>query len=581
MTRVWFTRLVGIPVLSLVTAAAIVRSGVVPVATAEAPQLTPAQDPFSVQISVDASRPVAPFKPIHRFFGGDEPNYTYMEDGRRLLGHIGRLGTPQEFFRAHSLMVTGDGTPALKWGSTNMYTEDAQGRPVYDWTIVDRIFDALLENGVKPYVQIGFMPQALSTKPEPYRHFWKPGDPYSDIYTGWAYPPTDYDTWRELVYQWVRHSVEKYGRAEVEQWYWQTWNEPNIPYWQGTPEEFRKLHDYAIDGVRRALPTAKVGGPDVAGSGGQFMRDFLEHQLRGTNHATGRVGTPIDFVSFHAKGVPSVFDGHVRMGIANQLRAVNGGFGIIASYPELKDTPIVIGESDPDGCAACAATVYPQNAYRNTELYASYTAASFARKHLLADRHGVNLEGALTWAFEFEDQPMFAGYRVMATEGAITLPVFNVFRMFSMMSGQRVQVESSGEIPLDEIMKAGVRGRPDVSAMAAVDGNRMFVFAWHYHDDEVPGASATLDMRLRGLPAGARTLRATEYRVDRDHSNAFTAWQRMGSPATPTPAQMADLDRAGGLQAMGPARTVTAADGAARLDLTLPRQSVSLTVVEW
>ena len=583
MRRVWPTRRVGVQALTTTAAIVIVVSGAMTLATAEAPapRQAPAVAPFTVSVAIDASRPIGAFKPIHRFFGGDEPNYTYMEDGKKLLGHIGRLGSPQAFFRAHSLMVTGDGTPALKWGSTNMYTEDGSGRPVYDWTIVDRIFDALLENNVKPYVQIGFMPKALSRKPEPYQHTWKPGDPYESIYTGWAHPPTDYDKWRELVFQWVTHTVQKYGREEVERWYWQTWNEPNIPYWQGTPEEFRKLHDYAIDGVKRALPTAKVGGPDTAGSGGQFTRAFLEHQLRGTNYANGRTGTPIDFISFHAKGVPTFVDGHVRMGIANQLRAINSGFEIVASYPELRAKPIVIGESDPDGCAACAATVYPQNAYRNTELYASYTAASFARKHLLADRHGVNLEGALTWAFEFEDQPLFAGYRVMATEGAVTLPVFNVFRMFGMMSGQRVAVESSGEVPLDEILKSGVRVRPDVSAMAAIDGNRMFVFAWHYHDDEVPGPDAAVEVALRGLPPGARTVTATEYRIDREHSNAFSAWQRMGSPATPSQAQMAELDRAGALQAIAPARPVQVANGAAQLNLALPRQSVSLTVLSW
>ena len=123
---------------------------------------------------------------------------------------------------------------------------------------------------------------------------------------------------------------------------------------------------------------------------------------------------------------------------------------------ELRDKPIVIGESDPDGCAACSAAVYPQNGYRNGTLYASYTAASFARKHDLADRHGVNLEGALTWAFEFEDQPYFAGFRDLATNG-IDKPVLNVFRMLGRMLGDRVTVESSGGLPLDLVRDTGVR----------------------------------------------------------------------------------------------------------------------------
>ncbi len=217
--------------------------------------------PFAVGIRVDAAKPTGPLKPIWRFFGADEPNYAYMKDGKKLIADIGKLAPKRSYFRAHSLLVTGDGTPALKWGSTNAYTEDASGKPIYDWTIVDRIFDTYLARGVKPYVQIGFMPQAMSVKPEPYKHAWTPAAKYDEIYTGWAYPPKDYKKWGDLVYEWAKHCVEKYGKAEVETWYWETWNEANIGYWRGTPEEFRKLHDYAIDGVRRALPTAQGRRP--------------------------------------------------------------------------------------------------------------------------------------------------------------------------------------------------------------------------------------------------------------------------------------------------------------------------------
>ncbi len=303
----------------------------------------PINGTFPVTIHVDASRTQGELRPIWRFFGADEPNYAYMKDGKKLLSELGQIGEPTKYFRAHNLLTSGDGTPALKWGSTNAYTEDAHGNPIYDWTITDRIFDAYLGRGLKPYAQIGFMPQALSVKPEPYQHRWTPRAAYDEIYTGWAYPPRDYARWGELVFQWARHCVEKYGREEVEQWFWQVWNEPNIGYWRGTPQEFYKLHDYAIDGVRRALPTAKIGGPDTAGGGGQFLRDFLEHSLRGANHATGQTGTPLDFLSFHAKGAPRWVDGHVQMGIASQLRTINETFALIASYPELKDKPIVIG----------------------------------------------------------------------------------------------------------------------------------------------------------------------------------------------------------------------------------------------
>jgi xylan 1,4-beta-xylosidase len=535
--------------------------------------------PFAVTVGVDAGKPIGEMKPIWRFFGCDEPNYATMKDGRRLLGELGALKPQSVYFRSHNLLCTGDGTPAYKWGSTNIYTEDAQGRPVYDWTIVDRIFDTYVARGVRPYAQIGFMPQALSISTGPYQHEWRPGLKYDVIGTGWSYPPKDYRKWAELVFQWVTHCVGRYGRAEVERWYWEVWNEPNGPaYWHGSPADFYKLHDYAVDAVRRALPTARVGGPDVAGSGGKFMEDFLTHCVSGTNFATGGKGTPTDFLSFHAKGQPSFVDGHVRLGISAQLAEINRGFALIAAVPALKDKPIVIGESDPDGCAACLG---PQLGYRAGTMYSSYTAASFARKYALADRHGVNLEGALTWAFEFEDQPPFAGFRTLASDG-IDLPVLNVFRMFSRMGGQRVETRSSGEVPLDVIMKEGVRGAPDVAGLSSLEGKRLCVLLWHYHDDDLPGPDAQVTLNLAHLPLAAGTARLTQYRIDATHSNAFARWKELGSPVAPDDAQYAGLQKAGQLATVadGP-DAVAVAGGLATVSVTLPRQAVSLLVLEW
>ncbi len=146
---------------------------------------------FPVTIKVNAAKPIGDWKPIYRFFGADEPNYATMKDGRKLIGELGALRPGEVYFRAHNLLTSGDGTPAYKWGSTNAYTEDAQGRPVYNWTILDKIFDTYHVAGLKPYVEIGFMPEALSIHPEPYQHHWKPGDPASNIVAGWAYPPKD------------------------------------------------------------------------------------------------------------------------------------------------------------------------------------------------------------------------------------------------------------------------------------------------------------------------------------------------------------------------------------------------------
>jgi xylan 1,4-beta-xylosidase len=533
--------------------------------------------PFPVTVRVDAARAKGPLRPVWRYFGYDEPNFTYMKDGKKLLSELGRLGPQTAFVRTHHLLTSGDGTPALKWGSTNAYTEDAEGRPVYDWTIVDRIFDTYLERGLKPYVQIGFMPEALSTHPQDYPHRPPPNE-RAPVSAGQAYPPKDYAKWGELCRRWAEHCVERYGRAEVEGWWWEVWNEPNIGYWKGKPQDYHRLYDFAVAGVRRALPTARVGGPETAGGpGGRFLRDFLEHCLRGTNHATGGRGAPLDFIAFHAKGNPVYVDGHVRMGVANQLRNIDDGFATVAAFPELKNLPVVIGESDPEGCAACQG---PQLGYRNGTMYSSYTAASFARKYELADKHGVNFEGALTWAFEFEGQPYFAGFRVLATNG-IDLPVLNVFRMFGKMGGRRLAVESSAGLDAETMRRQGVRGKPDVSALAALDGNRLTVLAWHYHDDDVPGPDAAVELALTGLPVAGGGAKLTHYRIDADHSNAFESWKRLGSPQQPTPEQYARLEKAGRLAALGPAEAVPVSDGRAAVRFTLPRQAVSLLVLEW
>ncbi len=534
-------------------------------------------EPFAVTIHVNAGKTRGELKPIWRFFGADEPNYAYMTNGQKLIGELGELAPKNVFFRAHNLLTSGDGTPALKWGSTGAYREDASGKPIYDWTILDRIFDTYLERGVRPYAQIGFMPKDLSIKPEPYQHKWTPRASYNEIYTGWAYPPKDYAKWAELVYQWTKHCVEKYGRAEVETWWWEVWNEANIGYWRGTPQEFLKLHDYAIDAVRRALPTARVGGADTAGSGGKFTRDFIEHCLRGTNFATGKVGTPIDFVSFHAKGSPVYTNGHVRMGIAAQLRTIDDGFKIVASYPELKSKPIVIGESDPEGCAACQGA---QLAYRNGTMFSSYTAAVFARKHELAAKHGVNLEGALTWAFEFEDQPYFAGFRSLAT-GGIDKPVLNVFRMFAKMRGQQIEAQSSGAISLQDMMRRGVREQPDVAALASLETNRLSLMVWHYHDDDVAGPAAAIQLELNSLPVISGKASLEHFRIDEDHSNAFAVWKRLGSPQSPTQEQYGQLDKAGKLAKIGTTETVEIENGNAGLKFTLPRQAASLLQLTW
>lgn len=536
----------------------------------------------AVHVAVDFSKKVGDMNPMWAWFGYDEPNYTYMKDGKKLLTELAALSPTPVFVRAHSLLVTGDGKAALKWGSTNAYTEDASGKPIYDWKIIDSIFDNYIKRGMKPLAQIGFMPEALSTHPTPYRHNWKPGDPYGDIMTGWAYPPKDYDKWGELIYQWVKHSVARYGEQEVESWYWEVWNEPNY-YWKGTMEEFFKLYDYSANAVKRALPTAKIGGLDIAGTRSdgakKWMNAFLKHCLSGTNYATGKVGSPIDIFLFHAKGEPKLINGVVRMDMSTQLRDIATGFKTLANYPELKHLPIVIGESDPEGCAACGMATNPQNAYRNGTMYSSYTAASFARKYLLADQYGINFLGAVSWSFEFEDQPWFYGFRDLATNG-VDKPVLNVFRMFGKMSGQRVAVSSARMKPLQTVLDSSIRGdQPEIGLLASIDEKTAGIMVWSYHDLDQQNTKENLFVKLEGLPN--KKVKVTSYMIDSKHSNSFEVWKRMGSPQKPTTAQIATLEKAGQLAMLGQPKTFKVKDGKLTLRTHLERQAVGFMKLEW
>ncbi|SER60869.1 GH39 family glycosyl hydrolase [Pedobacter rhizosphaerae] len=527
-------------------------------------------------IEVNFNKPVAPMKPIWAWFGYDEPNYTYMKDGQKLLTDIARLSPVPVYVRAHNLLTSGDGTPALKWGSTNAYTEDANGKPIYNWTIVDRIFDTYVKRGMKPLAQIGFMPEALSTKPIPYQHHWKPGTRYEEILTGWAYPPKDYQKWSNLVYEWVKHCVERYGQKEVESWFWEVWNEPDGAYWKSTQADFFKLYDYAAAGLKRALPTAKIGGANVTGGGSKYLEAFLNHCLKDTNYVTGKIGSPLDAVLFHAKGSPRVVNGTVVMNIRTELRNVDANYKVISKFPQLKNIPVIIGEFDPEGCAACGMSTNPENAYRNGTMYSSYTAASFARLYELTDQYNINLLGAVSWSFEFENQPWFAGFRDLATNG-VNKPVLNVFRMFGKMSGNRVAVKSNLMYPLKTVLDSSIRKPiPDIGVLAAGSEKSATVLVWNYHDEDKKGAIDSISVALNGLTKKEVTI--THYRIDDEHSNSYAAWKQMGSPQQPTPAQIAQLEKSSELKTIGKPIKFNPEKGPFKF--VLARQGISLLKID-
>jgi xylan 1,4-beta-xylosidase len=534
-----------------------------------------------VTIEVDASNSIGEMKPFWSYFGYDEPNYTTRKDGQKLLTELTQLSPVTVYVRAHNQLTSRGSSagPDLKWGFTDAYKEDKKGKPIYNWTVVDSIVDTYVTRGMKPLMEIGFMPKDLSSKAEPYDHTWSKG---GNLWTGWTYPPKDYNKWRELIYQWVKHSVERYGKQEVTTWLWEVWNEPDIAYWSGTFEEYCKMYDYAVDGLKRACPECTIGGPHTTSPRSdkayRYLTEFIEHCLRGKNYATGKTGTPLEYIGFHAKGSPEFVDGHIRMNMGVQLKDIQRGFEAVSSFKELKNIPVIVGECDPEGCAACSEKREPKYGYRNGTMYSSYTASSFARIYELMDQYNVNLRGAVSWSFEFEDQEWFAGFRELATHG-IDKPVLNVFRMFGMMNGNRLVVKADNGFKAADIIANGVRERNDVNAIASRSENSICVMVWNYHDDDIAGSSAPVRLSVSGI--GNEQVLLQHYRVDEHFSNSFEAWKSMGRPQQVTSEQYETLERAGQLQTLESPQWKKAKDGIIEVQFNLPRQGVSMIRMSW
>jgi xylan 1,4-beta-xylosidase len=521
-------------------------------------------------IAVDATAAGTPLERVWAFHGYDEINETTTAEGSALLRAIAAAHTAPVHVRNHFLFNTGDGTPAPKWGSTNVYSEDAAGGPLYDWTLTDGILDTITGAGALPFVELGFMPEALSTHPSPYRN-----TSTIALNGGCFYPPTDDAKWGNLVRAWAAHASARYPDVAAG-WLWELWNEPDSAYWHGTFDEYATLYDHTEAALHAVLPDAPLGGPAVIEAGGDFLRQFLAHCATGTNAVTGATGTRLDLVTFHAKGGVAVAGDHVQMDLGNQLRLHRAGFEAVAVMPQFAQTPIYITEADPDGCAACAADLIPGAAYRNSTAYGAYEVAMMKHTLDLEADVGVRLGGVLTWAFTFPGTPYFAGYRALATNG-IDLPVMGAFRLLGRLAGTRLPLTSSGARALDDILANGVRGAPDVDAIAARDGAAIQVLVWNYHDDLV-GASATPVHLAIAVPESfGANVRVSHLRVDDAHGDAYAAWVAQGMPASPTPAQIDALQAAMEPSPLVPDATVAVgAGGSVAVDFELPRFAVSL-----
>ncbi len=532
-----------------------------------------AQVPATVNVGVDATASGTPLERVWAFHGYDEINYTTSPEGEALLATLAAAHTAPVHVRSHFLLNTGDGTPSLKWGSTNVYSEDADGTPVYSWTLTDGIMDTITGVGAFPFVELGFMPEALSTHPTPYQ----PSS--SALDAGCFYPPTDETKWAALIGEWARHADARYPNV-ADSWLWELWNEPDIGYWNGTFDDYARLYDYTESALHDVLPTAVLGGPAVAAAGGSFLTQFLQHCASGTNAVTGETGTRLDLVTFHAKGGVDIAGDHIEMDLRHQLILHRAGFDAVARFPEFKQTPIYITEADPEGCAACPASDSPADAYRNSPAYGAYELAMMKHTLELESTEGIKLGGVLTWAFTFPGTPYFAGYRALATNG-ISLPVLSAFELLGRLAGTRLPLTSSGAIPLTDILATGVRGDSELDGMATLDGQRVQVLVWNYHDDLVMVPATPVHLTVTVPSSFGANVSVSHLRVDETHGDAYTTWVSQGMPASPSAAQVSALKRAMDPAPLVPQKTLAVApDGSVRVDFELPRFGVSLLTLE-
>ena len=543
-------------------------------------------------VRVDGGASLGPMRRIWTSFGYDEINWTSTPTGKRHLKTIGAFAEQPYYVRSHYIFTSGIGWSLPHWGAGNVYHEDADGRPFYDFSIADQVYDAVVQAGHRPLVELAFTPRALVPADAEQRFAFEPSPTQWSPYEAglWAMPPKDYDRWGGLVRALVEHCVARYGAEHVRGWLWELWNEPDIAYWRGTPEQFHALYDVTAAAVKAALPEAAVGGPATTGDlgpgrrGHEFLRGFLAH--------CARRGTPLDFVSFHTKGArytPWRVYGPLG-GPAPQpqspsslkmLREVRAALGAVAAHPRFRDLPCIVDECDASVPAHWGVYDNANFGYRNTEYFPVFQCKLMKKLLDLNQRSDAHVDQATTWSFYFEGERFFEGTRSLFTAQAIDKPVLNAYRMLSRLGDTRLAVDAGRAWSLDRL-DDGEAGMPEeIDALATVGHRGVSVLVWRHTDDQYArdARDADVTLRLERLPFSGG-VRLHHWRIDARHSNSHTAWQAQGAPQDPSEAQLRAIKERQGLERFEPERTESIRDGELTLRIPLPLPSVSLIEIQ-
>ena len=539
----------------------------------------------NVQIRVDASIWTGNLEHTWNYIGFDECNYIHSPGGTALIDQFGRMEKPY-YVRTHHMLCTGIRHGFYKWGSTNIYLEDRNGKPIYDYETIDRMMDILLSHNCRPFFELGFMPKDLADPREAedkreYRFSYGSVTEYQ--LRGWCQPPKDYGIWYDLIYNLTVHLRDRYGIEEVEKWYFELWNEPDIFYWHGTAEEYCRLYDYTEAALHEAIPTARLGGPATTGStepdgtASRFLRKFLEHITNEENYYSGKQGTRIDFTSFHTKGGIYRFDSLAEKQLPSVkvfLSNIKVQSDIIREYG-YDHLECVLSEADPDGWAAGGRFDNFNLNFRNGEYYASYVMSAYKNLYDLAKRQSMDIR-PLAWAFLFEGERCFEGTRTFSTQG-INKAVFNLFRLFARLGSQQIQLESSRDLdPLSFRDQNGTQEGPEIDGWAFCAGEDVIqVLVYCHHDDWDRKETFDVTLTLDNLPMTGMA-RIIHYRIDASHSNACAEWERQGRPDWPNEGQKAAILARSHLEFCEAPEVVMIHNRRLEKHFTLPTHAISL-----
>lgn len=540
-----------------------------------------------VQIVVDSAAGQGELTRLWTSIGYDEINWTYTPTGKDVLSTLAGFGDAPYLVRSHYMFCSGTALGLPHWGSGNVYHEREDGTPWFDFQVLDRAYDTLVETGHVPIVELGFTPRDLVPDDAGSRFAFQPGSPtqYSEYEAGWwSFPPKSLSRWAELITATAEHCARRYGKARVSDWYWEVWNEPDIGYWRGTVEEFLELYRTTVTAIRAVLPDARVGGPattgdikpvgTLPGSGPDFLGSFLDFCIAGS--------VPLDFVTFHTKGAyfqpwrsylpPGEVSPPQSPSMVKMLREVRHALRQVAERPGLAGVECIADECDASVPAHHGRFDNSNFGYRNTEYFPVFQCALMKK---LLDLDETGLRAATAWAFYIEGERCFEGTRSLVTYGGIEKPVLNAYRLLGRLGGQRLRASSSAAWPVTEIDTA--QSVPEeVDVLAAKSGSKITALVWRHDDDQHRAEPGERPVRvtIRGL--GDEPVVVRQWRIDATHGNSHHAWQALGAADYPDQAEIDQMKDAGRLRLLEPERIEAPHGGELVVDLSLRLPAVSL-----